>query len=242
MPTEADLKKAAARDPLNPHIPHPGGAMERVKAVLAVGGLACFLLAAAVEGWLPAAHLNKIPMKTLDQVAGTPTPEFLKMAELFPVDFQAAYGAPTKASFQRALKLGKDIYIAEACWHCHSQFVRPVSNEETRFGRVSTAAEYQNEMFLPHLFGTRRVGPDLIREAGKHSVDWHVAHFWDPPNVVPTSVMPRYPWLYSAEGAPNAKGIALITYVTWLGSWALGNVTVAPPSPLAAASAAPVHP
>ena len=70
------------------------------------------------------------------------------------------------AAFRKALKLGRDTYIAEACWHCHSQFVRPVSNEDIRFGKVSYSAEYMNEMFLPHLFGTRRVGPDLIRESG----------------------------------------------------------------------------
>ena len=233
MPTREDLKKAVADDPLNPHIPHKGGAMEKVKATLAIGGLSCFLLAAVVEGWLPVAHLNKIPMKTMDEVAGTPTPEFLQMAQLYPVEFKEAYGEPNKASFQKALQIGKAVYIAEACWHCHSQFVRPVSNEEIRFGKVSTAAEYQNEMFLPHLFGTRRVGPDLIREAGKHSLDWHVAHFWDPPIVVPTSVMPRYPWLYAAEGRPNAKGIGVITYVTWLGSWAMPDVTMAAPSPSA---------
>ena len=236
MPTEKDLKKAIADDPLNPHLPHPGKAMEKVKATLGIAGLSCFLLAAAVEGWLPVAHLNKIPMKSMDEVAGTPTPEFLQMAQLYPQEFKAAYGEPNKASFQRALKLGKGVYIAEACWHCHSQFVRPVSNEEIRFGKVSTAAEYQNEMFLPHLFGTRRVGPDLIREAGKHSLDWHVAHFWDPPIVVPTSVMPRYPWLYVSEGHPNEKGIAIITYVTWLGSWATPNAA----TPIAIASATPV--
>lgn len=231
MPTQSDLKNAAARDPLNPHVPHKGNALERVKSVLAIAGLSCFVLAAVVEAWLPWAHLSKIPMQSMDEVAGTPTPEFLQLARLYPGDFKSAYGAPDKESFQRALKLGRDVYIAEACWHCHSQFVRPVSNEETRFGRVSTAGEYQNEMFLPHLFGTRRVGPDLIREAGKHSVDWHVAHFWDPPSVVPTSVMPRYPWLYADEGRPNEKGMALITYVTWLGSWVAGDVAAAAPAP-----------
>ena len=233
MPTEKDLKKAIVENPLNPHLPHKGSAMERIKAVLAIGGLSCFLLAAVVEGWLPVSHLYKIPMKTMDEVAGTPTPEFMQLAQMYPVEFKEAYGEPNKASFQKALKDGKQVYISEACWHCHSQFVRPVSNEEIRFGKVSTAGEYQNEMFLPHLFGTRRVGPDLIREAGKHSIDWHVAHFWDPPIVVPTSVMPRYPWLYVAEGRPNGKGIALMTYVTWLGSWAIPSIVTMAPAPSA---------
>ena len=68
---------------------------------------------------------------------------------------------PNAQSFAKALRTGRDVYVAEACWHCHSQFVRPVSNEDLRFGPVSTPEEYQNDMFLPHLFGTRRIGPDL---------------------------------------------------------------------------------
>jgi hypothetical protein len=211
--------------------------MEKFKNVFAFAGVGCFALAWVAEGWLPLKHLGKIPMKTMDQVAGTPTPEFVKMSELFPAQFKDGFGpTPNKEAFQKALKMGRDLYIGEACWHCHSQFVRPVSNEETRFGKVSTAAEYQNEMFLPHLFGTRRVGPDLIREAGKHSLDWHVAHFYDPSIVVPTSVMPKYSWFYNGDGTPNAKGIAIITYVTWLGSWALPGVPAPSTSQVAGAA------
>jgi hypothetical protein len=195
--------------------------MEKFSSVLGVGGVGMFLLAGVVEGWLPSAHLARIPVKSIAEVAPEASPQFRQLAEMFPAEFQEAYGQPTGESFRKALVLGKRVYIAEACWHCHSQYIRPVSNEDRRFGLVSTAAEYQNEMFLPHLFGTRRVGPDLIREAPVHSVDWHVAHFYDPMTVVPTSVMPRFPWLYNGEGHPNEKGIALITYVTWLGSWAI---------------------
>ena len=74
-------------------------------------------------------------------------------------------------------------------------------------------------MSLPPLFGTRRIGPDLIRESGRHSNDWHVAHFYDPTLVAPSSVMPKYTWFFDGE-TPNAKGLAVITYVQWLGSWA----------------------
>jgi cbb3-type cytochrome c oxidase subunit II len=97
--------------------------------------------------------------------------------------------------------------------------VRPVSNEDLRFGPVSTAAEYQNMMNLPHLFGTRRVGPDLIRENGKHSNDWHVAHLYDPRSVAPYSVMPSYPWFFDAARRPNERALALVAYLQWLGSW-----------------------
>ncbi|RMD99084.1 MAG: cytochrome-c oxidase [Deltaproteobacteria bacterium] len=193
--------------------------MERVATIIGLAGIGCFALAGILTGYLPVAHLSKIEYQRLEEVAPEPSLEFLDLAKRYPGQFEKYYGKPTGEAFREALELGRDIYIAEACWHCHSQFVRPVSNEEERFGPVSWAAEYQNEMFLPHLFGTRRIGPDLIREAGKHGNDWHVAHFYDPTLVSPPSVMPRYPWFYDGE-KPNKKGIAIITYVQWLGSWA----------------------
>lgn len=194
--------------------------MERFTSVLAIAGVGCFLLAGVVEGYLPFSHLNRIRVRTLDEIAPRPSREFQELARRHPASFQAAYGTsrPTKAAFHRALRSGRDVYVAEACWHCHSQFVRPVSNEDVRFGPVSTAFEYQNEMNLPHLFGTRRIGPDLIRENGRRSIDWHVAHFYDPQSIVPASVMPRYDWFFDADGRPNEKGLSVITYVSWLGT------------------------
>jgi cbb3-type cytochrome c oxidase subunit II len=92
-----------------------------------------------------------------------------------------------------------------------------VANEDVRFGPVSTAAEQQHELMKPQLMGTRRVGPDLSRESGFRSNDWHVAHFYNPQSVAPTSVMPGYTWFYDGR-EPNKKGIAIITYMQWLGS------------------------
>jgi len=146
-------------------------------------------------------------------------PEFTQLAEDYPDEFRAAFGEPTSASLATAIQEGKASYIAEACWHCHSQFVRPVSNEDLRFGPVSTPEEYQNAMNLPHLFGTRRVGPDLIREAGRHSNDWHMAHLYDPRMVAPYSVMPSYPWFFTADRRPTRRALALVAYLQWLGSW-----------------------
>ena len=108
----------------------------------------------------------------------------------------------------------------EACWHCHSQFVRPVSNEEKRWGPVSQSYEYQNELQRPVMFGTRRVGPDLSREGGRRSNDWHAVHFFKPTTLSVGSPMPEYPWLFDgAANKPNKRGLALMTYVQWLGSW-----------------------
>ena len=193
--------------------------MEKLPTIMLAAGVGCFGLAGLVSGYLPLAHLNRIPMKTVEEITPEVSYEFIDLSKRYPEQFKKYYGEPNLENFRKALRLGRDTYIGEACWHCHSQYVRPVSNEDLRFGKVSYAEEYQNEMFLPHLFGTRRVGPDLIRESGKHGNDWHVAHFYDSTVVVPTSVIPRYTWFYDGE-QPNDRGIAIITYVQWLGSWA----------------------
>ncbi len=193
--------------------------MEKLPTILLAAGVGCFGLAAVVSGYLPLAHLAKIEVKKLEEIVTEPSYEWVDLSKRYPEQFKKYYGEANAESYRKALRLGRDVYIAEACWHCHSQYVRPVSNEDQRFGKVSYAAEYQNEMFLPHLFGTRRVGPDLIREAGKHGNDWHVAHLYDPTIVVPVSVMPRYTWFFDGE-QPNDKGLAMVAYVQWLGSWA----------------------
>lgn len=192
--------------------------MERFSTIALAAGLGCFAVAAVITGWLPVSHLSRIRYQTLEELVTEPSLDFEDLARRYPEPFAAAFGEPTAESFREALRHGRDTYIAEGCWHCHSQYVRPVSNEETRFGKVSWAGEYRNEMFLPHLFGTRRVGPDLIREAGRHGNDWHVAHFYDPTLVSPTSVMPRYTWFFDGE-EPNRTGLSMVAYVQWLGSW-----------------------
>jgi cytochrome c oxidase cbb3-type subunit 2 len=193
--------------------------MERAASVMVAAGIGLFVLAGVLTGYLPVSHLSKLEYKTMEQIAPEPSPEFIDLSQRYPEAFKKAFGEPTPQAFREALRLGKKQYIAEACWHCHSQYVRPVSNEDQRFGKVSWAAEYRNEMFLPHLFGTRRVGPDLIRESGRHGNDWHAAHFYDPTLVSPASVMPRYTWFFDGE-TPNKTGLSVITYMQWLGSWA----------------------
>lgn len=193
--------------------------MERFGASFLIAGIITFFLGFFLQGVMPIITLRKLPVASIEEVARTIPAEFYQLAEDYPEEFHRYFGDVGPESFAHALRTGKAVYIAEACWHCHSQFVRPVSNEDLRFGPVSTPAEYQNMMNLPHLFGTRRVGPDLIREAGKHSNDWHVAHFYNPRNVAPYSVMPSYPWFYDDARRPNERGLALVAYVQWLGSW-----------------------
>jgi cbb3-type cytochrome c oxidase subunit II len=113
--------------------------------------------------------------------------------------FRAKSDAAWPGVFAQALELGRNRYIADACWHCHSQFVRPAANEAQRYGPVNTTEQDNNALQRPVLWGTRRVGPDLTYEGGKKSNDWHAAHLHNPQSTSPGSVMPAFPF-YSREG------------------------------------------
>lgn len=96
-----------------------------------------------------------------------------------------------------ALELeGRDIYIREGCNNCHSQMVRPFRAETERYGHYSVAGEFVYDH--PHLWGSKRTGPDLARVGARYSDDWHRVHLNNPRDVVPESNMPGYPWLARA--------------------------------------------
>jgi len=99
---------------------------------------------------------------------------------------------------------GRNIYVREDCYTCHSQQVRPFRDEVERYGHYSLAAESMYDH--PFQWGSKRTGPDLARVGGKYSNDWHVAHMIDPRSIVPESVMPGYPFL--AENDLDADDIA----------------------------------
>ncbi len=88
---------------------------------------------------------------------------------------------------------GRNIYVREGCYLCHSQMIRPFRDEVERYGHYSLAAESMYDH--PFQWGSKRTGPDLARVGGKYSNDWHVAHLIDPREVVPESIMPGYPFL-----------------------------------------------
>ncbi len=97
-----------------------------------------------------------------------------------------------------ALELaGRDVYLREGCYLCHSQMVRPFRDEMDRYGHYSLAVESKYDH--PFQWGSKRTGPDLARVGGKYSDEWHIAHLKDPRAMVPESVMPRFPWLLKAE-------------------------------------------
>ena len=91
-------------------------------------------------------------------------------------------------------QVGRSVYQREGCWYCHSQYVRPVTGEDMRWGPVSQVGEYAHDW--PHLLSTRRIGPDLTRVGLKYGDAWHCAHHWVPTAVVPDSMMPSLRWLY----------------------------------------------
>ena len=88
---------------------------------------------------------------------------------------------------------GRDIYVREGCYVCHSQMIRPMRDEVERYGHYSLAAESKYDH--PHQWGSKRTGPDLARVGGRYSDEWHVDHLRDPQAVVPESVMPKYGFL-----------------------------------------------
>ncbi len=92
---------------------------------------------------------------------------------------------------------GRDLYIREGCFNCHSQMIRPLRYETERYGEYSKPGEFVYDH--PFLWGSRRIGPDLAREGGKRSALWHLRHFEDPRAVTPRSIMPKYAHLESSH-------------------------------------------
>lgn len=96
-----------------------------------------------------------------------------------------------------ALQLaGRDVYVREGCYVCHSQMIRPFRSETERYGPYSVAGESVYDR--PHQFGSKRTGPDLARVGGRYSDEWHRIHLMKPQDLVPESNMPAYPWLANA--------------------------------------------
>ncbi|MDJ0906491.1 MAG: cytochrome-c oxidase, cbb3-type subunit II [Woeseiaceae bacterium] len=101
-----------------------------------------------------------------------------------------------------ALRLaGRDVYVSEGCYNCHSQMIRPFRSETERYGPFTTAGETVYDR--PFQFGSKRTGPDLARVGGRYSDDWHRLHLIDPRALVPQSNMPGYPWLAERQVDPD---------------------------------------
>lgn len=119
----------------------------------------------------------------------------VEIAPLFTID-ETVETLPDMRVYTPLELAGRNIYIREGCYACHSQMIRTLRDEVERYGPYSLAAESQYDH--PMLWGSKRTGPDIARLGGKYSDDWHVAHLINPRDVVPTSIMPAYPWLATA--------------------------------------------
>ena len=129
------------------------------------------------------------------------------LVEIVPLYFQASVTKPAPGiKPYEALRLaGRDVYIREGCYLCHSQMIRPFRSETERYGPYSLPGESVYDH--PFQFGSKRTGPDLARVGGRYSDDWHRVHLLNPRDVVPESNMPRFPWLADGkvDGALTAK-------------------------------------
>jgi cytochrome c oxidase cbb3-type subunit 2 len=117
------------------------------------------------------------------------------LAEIVPLFFLKDTTQPVEGlKPYTALQLeGRDVYIREGCYTCHSQMIRPFRAETERYGHYSVAGEFVYDH--PFQWGSKRTGPDLHRVGGRYSDDWHIAHLINPRDVVPESNMPGFPWL-----------------------------------------------
>jgi cytochrome c oxidase cbb3-type subunit 2 len=125
------------------------------------------------------------------------------LAEIVPLFFQKSTTEPiTGLKPYPALNLvGRDIYIREGCYNCHSQMIRPFRAETERYGHYSVAGEFVYDH--PFQWGSKRTGPDLARVGGRYSDEWHQIHLNNPRDVVPESNMPNYPWLSTTKLVPE---------------------------------------
>ena len=121
------------------------------------------------------------------------------LAEIVPLMYQAQAITPVPGlKPPAALELaGRDVYVREGCYNCHSQMIRTLSFETQRYGHYSVAGESVYDH--PFLWGSKRTGPDLARVGGRYSDDWHRVHLANPRDVVPESNMPGYPWLAQSK-------------------------------------------
>lgn len=117
------------------------------------------------------------------------------LVELVPLMYSAEANEPDEGiEVYSPLRLaGRDVYVSEGCYNCHSQMVRPFRSETERYGPYTTAGETVYDR--PFQFGSKRTGPDLARVGGRYSDDWQRLHLMNPRDLVPESNMPGYPWL-----------------------------------------------
>jgi len=157
--------------------------MKSAKTIALIAGFACISLAITVQALIPAA-MEETNVIAVEKTVRTPLGTLVEMKS-------------DAVPYTELEERGRQIYIREGCWYCHSQYVRPVAREQKRWGPVSEVGEYGFD--TPHLFGTRRIGPDLTRVGGKYGDDWHTVHFFDTRIIIPDSIMPKFTWFFEEK-------------------------------------------
>ena len=127
------------------------------------------------------------------------TVAFGGIVEIIPLFYQKSTTEPIKGlqPYTAVQLMGRDVYIREGCYNCHSQMIRPFRAETLRYGHYSVAGESVYDH--PFQWGSKRAGPDLARVGGRYSDEWHRVHLNNPRDVVPESIMPAYSWLEKTE-------------------------------------------
>src|SRR5262245_6773694 len=186
---EADLVVPLERSAQATHGAAPSAALIAVALSCFVGGLVFFAFSIVALGIVPGRYVA---------------------AEI--ADSTPAAWHPRTAGEER----GREVYARQGCAYCHTQQVRAVEADVRRFGPATENWETRED--IPHLWGTRRIGPDLAREAGRRPDDWQRVHLYDPRRVEPGSVMPAYPWLFDGgPDRPTSEATDLVAYLQWLG-------------------------
>jgi len=127
-----------------------------------------------------------------------------------------AFGPTAALALTASEQRGREIYAREGCGYCHTQQVRFTAADEARFGAPTLSWESRRD--VPHMLGTRRIGPDLSRASGTRSEDWHLVHLYNPRLVVSQSVMPGYPWLFDGGAdQPTQDARDVVAYLESLG-------------------------
>ncbi|MFN0305138.1 MAG: cytochrome-c oxidase, cbb3-type subunit II [Burkholderiales bacterium] len=126
------------------------------------------------------------------------------LVEIIPLYFQRSTTEPVAGikPYPALQLVGRDIYIREGCYNCHSQMIRPFRAETERYGHYSVAGEFVYDH--PFQWGSKRTGPDLARVGGRYSDEWHRLHLISPRDLVPESNMPAYAWLARAPVEPES--------------------------------------
>lgn len=139
------------------------------------------------------------------------------LVQIVPLFFQKSTteAVPGLKPYNALQLTGRDIYVREGCYTCHSQMVRPFRAETERYGHFSVAGEFVYDR--PFQWGSKRTGPDLHRVGGRYSDDWHYVHLMNPSDVVPESNMPAYPWLAEAQADDGTIQTKMRVLKDWAG-------------------------